>query len=136
MSHITQLKLSLKDLACVEKAVARMEGAKIVGKARRRLLGKDRDVLELRLPTFTMPVFIDIKTGEVFNDNFGGRWGKLSTYDHFLQLYSSEVAKDFADTNNYSYEEEELPNGHIRCTLTAKEDAVVNYTESGGYDIG
>ena len=135
MSHITQLRLQLKNLDCVKRAAARMEGATIVGTGKQKLMGKDRNILEFRLPTFTMPIYIDIKTGEVFNDNFEGHWGKLTVYNKFLQLYASEVGKEFAEKNNYSYEEEELEDGKIRCTLGEK-DTVSNYSASGGYDVG
>ena len=124
----------MHNLDCVRAAVGNLEGAEIVGVRKRTLSGKDRKVLELKLPTFRMPIYIDVKTGEVFNDNFGGRWGNMKTYDKFLQLYAAEVAKDFAQKNNYNYEEQALEDGQIRCTLTPKQQE--NYAGAGGYTVG
>jgi len=135
MSHITQLALSLQNLECVKSAVTRMDGAVLNGYKTRQLAGKSRKVLELQLPSFKLPIYIDINTGEVFNDNYNGHWGDLGVYNKFLQLYASEVAKDFAINNNYSYEEEELAGGKIRCTLSAIE-SIKDSIASEGYNIG
>lgn len=135
MSHITQLALSLQNLECVKSAVTRMAGATLNGYKTIWLKGKSRKVLELQLPDFKLPLYIDINTGDVFNDNYNGQWGKLGVYNKFLQLYASEVAKEFAINNNYSYEEEELAGGKIRCTLSAIESIKDSMT-SEGYNIG
>jgi hypothetical protein len=133
MSHITKLSLSLKNLGCVKLAATRLEGATVGKISKQKLFGKTRKVLTLNLPSFKQPIYIDVITGEVFNDNFGGRWGELGVYNKFLQLYASEVTKEFAVNNNYNYEEQALEDGQIRCTLTPK--LQVAYAGAGGYAV-
>lgn len=115
MSHITTRKSAMKNQEAIKRACKRMPGAKYLGElGRNRREGRG---IGVQLPGWRNPVVIK-EDGTCSFDNYGGRWGSNETLDTFQQGYGVEAAKMQAEAEGHQFEEQKLPNGDIKCTVS------------------
>jgi hypothetical protein len=120
MSHIVTIQTKVHDPAAVASACARQGlDAPIVGAAR-LYSGASVNGLIVRLPGWTYPAVVDLATGEVKYDNYGGEWGEQAHLDKFLQLYAVERAKLEARKKGCSVNEQLLQDGSIKLQITER----------------
>ncbi len=131
MSHVTKLKLRINNFDCLRAALERIKGSSFLGTTTVDYYNTRRRGVAFELPGFVYPITIDKDTNELYADMYGGQWGDQQQLDQLMQYYAAECAKSFAAANNYSYQEQTLEDGKIRCTLTSPE---TNYYETkSGY---
>jgi hypothetical protein len=116
MSHIVSIRTKIRDSAAVAAACHRLGiGTPIVGTA--VLYGGSVNGLLVRLPGWTYPAVVDLATGEVKFDNYGGAWGDQAKLDQFLQMYAVEKAKLEARKKGYAVTEQSLQDGSIQLQI-------------------
>lgn len=117
MSHIVTIATKVRDKAAVDAACRRLAIApSVVGTA--RLFAGSIQGLLIQLPGWTYPAVIDLTSGEVKYDNYGGVWGDQAHLDRFMQAYAIEKAKLEARRNGYSVTEQTLQDGCIRLQIS------------------
>ena len=83
MSHIVQVQTQIKDAAAVQAACQRLNlPAPVQGKA--KLFSGEVEGLAVQLPDWVYPIVVDLPTGQMKIDNFGGRWGDQARLDSFF----------------------------------------------------
>ena len=116
MSHIVTVQTRLHDPAAVGAACRRLGLAEPVqGKA--RLFAEEAEGLVVRLPGWRFPAVIDVLTGLVRYDTFGGAWGEQAQLDRLMQAYAVEKAKLEARKKGYAVSEQQLQDGSIRVQI-------------------
>ena len=91
MSHIVSIRTELRDPAAVAAACRRLGlPAPVHGTA--TLFGGVAAGLLVQLPDWLYPVVVDVETGRVRFDNYGGSWGRQEHLDRLLQAYALEKA--------------------------------------------
>jgi len=116
MSHVVSIQTKVRDPVAVVAACQRLGlAAPVQGTA--RLYSGEATGLLVQLPGWQYPVVIDLATGEVRYDNFGGRWGEQSQLDRFLQLYAVEKTRLEARKKGYQVSEQTLQDGSIRLQI-------------------
>lgn len=127
MSHITKRKSAMMNPDTLKKAVERTSGAKWIGRTG-RARGAREGGYQFKLQGWSQPVTVDTSTGECIFDNYGGRWGSESELDKIKQGYAVEAAKAQATVEGHEFEEQQLSNGSIKCTISLG--------GSAGYEAG
>jgi hypothetical protein len=116
MSHIVTIQTRVNDPAAIAAACKRLDLAEPVhGKA--RLYSGEAEGLLLHLPGWRYPAVIDVTSGQVRYDNFGGRWGEQQRLDRFLQMYAVEKAVLEARRKGYAVHEQSLQDGSIKLNI-------------------
>ncbi len=116
MSHIVQIQTQVKDAAAVRAACQRLNlPAPVQGKA--KLFSGEVEGLAIQLPDWVYPVIVDLPTGEIKMDDFGGRWGDRKHFDKLLQAYACEKAKIEARKRGHQCTEQTLADGSIKLTI-------------------
>ncbi len=116
MSHIVQIQTQLRDPAAIAAACQRLSlPTPVFGAA--KLFSESKTGWQVRLPGWTYPAVVDVNTGRVDFDNFGGRWGDPIHLTKFLQSYAVEKAKIEARKNGHSVSEQALADGSIKLTI-------------------
>ena len=116
MSHIVRIQTQLKDAAAVRAACQRLNlPAPVQGKA--KLFSGEVEGMAVQLPDWVYPVVVDLPTGEIKMDDFGGRWGDRKHFDKLLQAYACEKAKIEARRRGHSVSEQALADGSIKLTI-------------------
>ena len=116
MSHIVTLNIQVKDAAAVRAACQRLNlPAPVQGKV--KLFSGEVEGLAIQLPDWVYPVVVDLPTGEIKMDDFGGRWGDRKHFDKLLQAYACEKAKIEARRRGHSVTEQTLADGSIKLTI-------------------
>lgn len=116
MSHIVTIQTKVRDVDAATAACRRLELAEpTVGTA--ALFGGTVDGLLIRLPSWTYPVVVDLATGDVKFDNYGGAWGEQAKLNQFLQMYAVEKAKLEARKKGFAVIEQSLQDGSIRLQI-------------------
>jgi hypothetical protein len=116
MSHIVRIQTQLKDAVAVRAACQRLNlPAPVQGKA--KLFSGEVEGLAVQLPDWVYPVVVDLPTGEIKMDNFGGRWGDRKHFDKLLQAYACEKAKIEARKRGHQCTEQTLADGSIKLTI-------------------
>lgn len=116
MSHIVQIQTEVRDPAAIAAACQRLDlPAPIFGAA--KLFSESKTGWQVRLPGWTYPAVVDVNTGRVDFDNFGGRWGDQAQISKFLQSYAVEKAKIEARKKGHSVSEQPLADGSIKLTI-------------------
>ena len=116
MSHIVTIESKLHDGQAVAAACRRLQLAEpVTGKA--QLFSGEAAGLLVQLPGWRYPAVVDVLSGAVRYDNFGGEWGDERQLHRFLQMYSVEKAKIEARKRNYPVHEEQLADGSIRLQI-------------------
>ncbi len=116
MSHVVEIKTEVRDAAAIAAACQRLKiPAPIHGTA--KLFSESKTGWQVRLPGWSYPAVIDVGTGRVEFDNFGGRWGDLAQLNRFLQSYAVEKAKIEARKKGHTVTEQSLVSGEIKLTI-------------------
>lgn len=131
MSHITTRKSAMKNQDAIKRACDRMPGAKFLGRLSSRREGRGVGV---QLPGWRNPVVIK-EDGTCSYDNYGGRWGANETLDKFQQGYGVEAAKLQAEAEGHQFEEQQLPNGDIKCVISLGGGTEYGEGDASGWDV-
>jgi hypothetical protein len=116
VSHIVSIQTKVRDSAAVAAACQRLSlPAPVVGAA--KLYSGLVTGLLVRLPGWNYPAVVDLATGAVQYDNYGGAWGEQAKLDQFLQLYAVEKAKLEARKKGYAITEQALQDGSIQLQI-------------------
>jgi len=111
-----QIQTQVKDAAAVRAACQRL-GLPQPVQGKTRLFSGEVTGLAVQLPDWVYPVVVDLPTGEIKMDDFGGRWGDRAHLDRFLQMYAVERARAEARKRGHQCTEAQLPDGSIRLTI-------------------
>lgn len=116
MSHIVSIKTEIRDEAALSAACRRL-----------RLNEPEIETVDLfqeqatghavRLRDWRYPVVCDLPTGQIYYDNFGGRWGKQQELDSLLQSYAIEKTRIESNRAGYTVTEHELQDGSVKLTI-------------------
>ena len=116
MSHIVTVQTRLHDANAVSAACRRLSlAAPAQGTA--KLFSGEATGLLVQLPGWQYPAVIDVLTGTVRYDNFGGHWGEQKEMDKFLQAYAVEKAKAEARRKGYQVREQTIEGGSIKLQI-------------------
>lgn len=97
MSHLIKLKLQIKDQDLFAQ-VARDLGLTVEPRASVQLYNRQMVGLAVQLSGWAFPVVVDL-VGEVYFDNFGGRWGDIAELNRLTQEYVARVVEGEARQN-------------------------------------
>jgi hypothetical protein len=116
MSHIVTIQTQVRDPAAIACACQRLQlPTPEFGPV--NLFSTEATGWSVRLPDWNYPVVCDVELGQVYYDNFGGRWGEQRHLDLFLQIYAVEKTKLEARKQGYSAIEQSLADGSIKVTI-------------------
>ena len=116
MSHIVTIATKVRDPAAVRAACQRL-GLEQPTEGTAQLFSGEATGLVVQLKDWQYPLVIDMQTGEVRYDNYGGAWGAQEQLDRFLQCYAAEKVKIEARKRGYVVSEQALENGSIRLQI-------------------
>jgi len=106
----------VRDLAAVRAACRRLSLPE-PERTRVRFFRGQAEGWALRLPGWTYPVVLDLATGRVRFDDYGGRWGDRRQLHRFLQAYAVEKTKQEARRQGYRVHERPLADGSIQLRI-------------------
>lgn len=116
MSHIVTIQTKVRDPAAITAACQRLGlAAPVQGNA--ELFSGEATGLVVQLPGWQYPLVIDVQTGELRYDNYGGQWGAQEQLDRFQQCYAIEKVKLEARLKNYTVTEQALQDGSIQLRV-------------------
>ncbi len=116
MSHIVSIKTEVRDAEAIAAAARRLRLlAPVFGEA--KLFSGSKTGWQVQLPDWRYPVVVDVNTGRVDYDNYGGHWGDQAQLDRFLQAYAVERAKIEARRKGHTCTEQQLADGSIKLTV-------------------
>ena len=116
MSHIVTIATKVRDPAAVRAACQRL-GLDQPTEGTAQLFSGEASGLVVQLKDWRYPLVIDVQTGEVRYDNYGGAWGAQEQLDRLLQCYAAEKVKIEARKRGYVVSEQALDNGSIRLQI-------------------
>ena len=116
MSHIVTIQTKLHDPAAVAAACKRL-GLDPPTEGVAQLFAGSAAGLLVRLPGWRYPLVIDVLTGTLQYDNYGGSWGEPAHLDRLLQAYAVEKVRIEARAKGYSLTEQPLQDGSIRLQI-------------------
>jgi hypothetical protein len=117
LSHIVTIKTQLRDATAISAACQRLGLPQPVQGTAQLFAGQTAQGLLVNLPGWRYAIAIDMQTGEVKGDNFGGQWGDQAQFDHFLQAYACEKAKLEARRRGHTVTETQLQDGSIKLQI-------------------
>ena len=116
MSHIVQVQTEVRDEAAVQAACSRLRLPRAT-RGTFQLYSSEETGLGIELPHWKYPVVANTDTGQLWFDNYEGRWGTQEFLDQFLQAYAVERTKIEARKQGHSVVEQRLDNGSIKLTV-------------------
>ena len=116
MSHIVTVTTQVRDPVAVEAACRRLGLAMPVPRTAQLYSGEATGLL-LQLPNWLYPLVLDLSTGTMHYDNYGGAWGDQVHLDKFLQMYAVEKTRLAARSKGYAITEQALDDGSIRLAI-------------------
>jgi hypothetical protein len=117
MSHIVTIQTRVHDAGAAAAACRRL-GLEQPMQGTAQLYSGEATGLLVRLPGWQYPVVLDLLTGAVRYDNYGGAWGVQAHLGSFLQAYALERAKQEARKRGYQVSEQQLEGGAVKLTIT------------------
>lgn len=116
MSHIVTIQTEVRDSAAIAAACSRLHlPAPVNGTV--KLFTTAATGWQVRLPAWRYPLVCQTETGQLFYDNFQGRWGDPLHLDSFLQRYAVEKARIEAQRQGHAVIEQPLADGSIKLTI-------------------
>jgi len=116
LSHIVQIQTEIRDPIALDAATYRLGlPDPVFGPA--KLFSTTVTGWQVRLPEWRYPVVVDVNTGKLDFDNYGGRWGEQAHLDRLVQRYAVEKSKIEARKKGYTTTEQELNDGSIKLTV-------------------
>jgi len=116
LSHIVQIQTEVRDAEAVKAACQRLGLAEPVQGTARLFSGEATGLL-VKLPDWVYPAVVDLSTGQVRYDNYGGEWGAQKHLDRFVQTYAVCKATCEAKKRGHSVFEQPLADGSIKLTI-------------------
>ncbi len=116
MSHIVTIQTKIHDRFAVSIACRRL-GLPAPEHGTIQLYSGAATGLLVRLPGWQYPAVIDIESGNVRYDNFGGRWGEQAQLDRLLQMYAVEKTRLEARKRGHQVFEQQLQDGSIKVHI-------------------
>jgi hypothetical protein len=116
VSHIVTIQTKLHDPAAVAAACKRL-GLDPPTEGVAQLFAGSAAGLLVRLPGWRYPLVIDVLTGKVQYDIYGGAWGAPAHLDRLLQAYAVEKVRSAARAKGYAISEQQLQDGSIRLQI-------------------
>lgn len=135
MSHTVTVKFQVNDHAALDMAVGRLENVNFVApgqhsrggmqvvhsldeaRGKHRIYSGEYEGVGIQLPGWNYPAIVNLETGEIKYDNYGGSWGKQEELDGLCQAYAIEKTRNEALAHGMSMTEEVLENGEVRLTI-------------------
>ncbi len=117
MSHIVTIKTEVRDVEAIQAACRRL-GWPLPVPGTTKLFSGEASGLLVKLPGWVYPVVIQVKTGKVEFDNYGGQWGSQEQLHKFLQSYAVEKTRLEARRKGHAVVEQALPDGSVKLTVT------------------
>ena len=106
MSHTVSIKTQIKDLEILKRAVKELtkllkRRVVIIGEGKVEVNFYDgvkrvKNGIAIKIEGWRYPIVIDLDTGEVFYDDYRGRWGNVEDIKKLKQLYAVETVLDIA----------------------------------------
>jgi hypothetical protein len=75
--------------------------------------------LLVQLPKWIYPVAVDLTSGQLKYDNYGGSWGEPEHLGRFLQAYAIAKATIEARKRGHGVREQTLADGSIKLVISA-----------------
>jgi hypothetical protein len=119
MSHIVSIRTEIKDLAAVRAACVRLGLSAPVDGTHKLFNDQQAIGYAVRLNGWLYPAVVDLTSGGIQYDNFGGSWGADSELARFKQAYAIEKAKLEARKLGHNCREQVLADGSIKLTINA-----------------
>jgi hypothetical protein len=116
MSHTVTIKTEVRDVLAVRAACKHLSLAEPI-QGTHQLFSGEVVGLAVSLPDWQYPVVADLASGQLKYDNFGGRWGKQTELDRFLQSYAVEKTKIEARKKGHTVAEQQLADGSVKLTI-------------------
>jgi hypothetical protein len=116
MSHIVTVANKVHDAAAIAAACRRLNLADPVQGTAKLYAGEATGLL-LQLPGWQYPVVIDVLTGNLRYDNYGGTWGDQAQLDRFLQIYAVERCRIEGRKKGYAVTEQRRADGSVKLTI-------------------
>jgi len=136
MSHTVKRQSQLVDRAIIEKAVSRIDGAKVLGVGTVKMYSSSATGLRVQLPGWKYPLVIEEATGELKFDTYKGQWGDEKYLQDLQQGYPIELAKSIHEPQGHKITELPLENGDIRVTIKVGGGYAVDGGDSPGPSAG
>ena len=116
MSHIVTVETKVHDPLAIAAACQRLKlPAPVHGTT--ELFSGAATGLIIQFPGWQYPVVIDVLSGTMKYDNYGGHWGQQEELDRFLQAYAVEKARVEARKKGYTVSEQTLQDGAIKLQI-------------------
>ncbi len=122
MSHIVSIATEVRDRQAMASACRRLGLPEPVEGTAKLFEGEAAGLL-VKLPGWLYPAVVDVATGGIRYDNYGGQWGDPAQFGRFLQAYAIEKATIEARRRGHSVSERPLADGSIRLTIGVGGDA-------------
>lgn len=116
MSHVVNIKTQIRDPIALAAACVRL-GLQQPTQGTARLYGAQAEGLIVKLPGWTYPAVVDVRSGSIAYDNYGGSWGDSKELDRLMQAYACEKAKIEARKAGHSVSETTLADGSIKLVI-------------------
>ena len=116
MSHVVTLKCHVRDPIAISAACQRLGLAAPVEGTAQLFSGEERGLI-VQFPDWTYPAIIDVASGDIRSDTYGGKWGNQIHLDRFLQMYAVERTKIEARKKGHAVTETTLQDGSIRLQI-------------------
>jgi hypothetical protein len=116
MSHIVTIKTRVRDPAALAAACTRL-GLDPPVQGTAKLFSGQAEGLVVQLPGWHYPAVVDVATGEVKYDNYGGAWGSQAEMDKLLQAYAVERTRIEARRAGHTLTEQPLADGSVKLTI-------------------
>lgn len=118
MSHTATIQTQVTDLTAITTACKEMGLPLPVHQDKVHFGGTVQSGICVKLPGWHYPVVIDLKTGSMKYDNYGGAWGAQEHLSKFMQTYGVAKASAIARAKGYMVQRTTLTNGSVRLTVT------------------
>jgi len=117
MSHIVSIATEARDPLAVAAACRRLGLPEPAHGTATLFEGRATGLL-VRLPGWLYPVVVDVASGQLRYDNYGGQWGRPEELGRFLQAYALEKARIEAQKRGHSVREQPLADGSVKLTIS------------------
>ena len=116
MSHIVTIKTQVKDPIAIRAACERLQLEPPV-QGESQLFSSVQTGWQVKLRDWRYPVVCETAKGELYYDNFEGRWGDPVRLNEFLQRYAVEKATLEARRAGHGVTEQLLEDGSVKLTV-------------------
>lgn len=116
MSHLLSIKAQIRDPVALAVACVRPELEQPT-QGTAKLFTSTATGLIVKLPGWDYPAVIDVNTGQISYDNYGGEWGNHAELDKLLQAYAVEKTRIEARRAGNTVTENVLADGSIKLVI-------------------